>query len=275
MSLPNMIGDHDMNSLQSSISSYMDLKHSYPYISSQLPTGGCFKHRKEVLCQILFPRCDHISNQVIPICKEMCSIFLNSCLTVLKPAFYSVLKTTKYEKWKKYADRNISDEIDCNYLPSVNDPIPCYYKPVTCDTPPNVTNARIINGSEHDRSYLANFQAHYECVDKTFQMEGNSTVTCMYSGFWSETPRCSSVPDSSSTNPLLFVFPILIIPLCLWVVLCLFVWSRKGKSGYIYYRHKEYDAFVCYDIADAEYAHETIIDELEKKSDSPFKTLYS
>ena len=102
-------------------------------------------------------------------------------------------------------------------------------------------------------------------------MEGNSTVTCLYSGFWSETPRCSSFPGSSSTNPLLFVLPILVIPLCLWVVLCLFVWFQKGKSGYVYYRHKEYDAFVCYDIADAGYAHKTIIDEMEKKSDVPFK----
>ena len=49
------------------------------------------------------------------------------------------------------------------------------------------------------------------------------------------------------------------------------IWSRKGKSRYVYSRNKEYDTFVCYDIADAEYAHETIIDELEVKSNPPFK----
>ena len=54
-------------------------------------------------------------------------------------------------------------------------------------------------------------------------------------------------------------------------MLYLFVWSRKSKNKYVHTRIKEYDAFVCYDIADAEYAHKTIIDELEVKSNPKFK----
>ena len=36
-------------------------------------------------------------------------------------------------------------------------------------------------------------------------------------------------------------------------------------------RNREFDAFVCYDEADANFAHGTIITELEKKPVSPFK----
>ena len=32
-----------------------------------------------------------------------------------------------------------------------------------------------------------------------------------------------------------------------------------------------YDAFVCYDLADDDFAHRTLIDELEEKQDPPFK----
>ena len=276
-SLPNMIGDHDMNSLQISISSYTGFEAFLSYISSQLPTGGCFKHMKEVLCQILFPRCDHINNQVIPICKEMCFIFLNSCLTVLKPAFYSVLKTTKYKYWKKYADRNISDEIDCNYLPSVNDRIPCYYKPVTCHPPPNVTNARIINGSQHDGSYLAKFQVEYECVNETFQMEGNSTVTCLYSGKWYKIPKClkrkTEKSNQSNLNPLTIVIPLLIAAFCIFIIT--YITRRyvcRGKKSVLFKRDKEYDAFVCYNFDENHhFVFHSILPELEDNHDPPLK----
>ena len=36
-------------------------------------------------------------------------------------------------------------------------------------------------------------------------------------------------------------------------------------------RNKQYDSFVCYDIADADYAHETIIDAFEENCNPPFK----
>ena len=241
-SLPNFIGDLDKHNVW--INSNLVAIILEFFVSSNKPF--CYKYFKEFACRVAYPECNPVNTRVVHICRETCYDFVESCFKIFS-SFLQNLNSSRIDvSWKRIEPMNARDELDCDNLPSVNDTIPCFYKPVMCDPPPNVTNARIINGSEHDRSYLANFQAHYECVDKTFQMEGNSTVTCMFSGFWSETPRCSSVPDSSSTNPLLFVLPILIIPLCLWVVLCLFVWSRKGKSGYIYYRHKEYDAFVCY-----------------------------
>ena len=135
--------------------------------------------------------------------------------------------------------------------------------------PPNVTKARIINNSQLS-TFLAMSDVDYECVDKTFQMEGNSTVTCLSSGLWSEAPVCSSV-QNLLTNPLLFVLPTLTVLLCLLILLYLIVWYQRRKSTYPDTRSKVFDAFVCYDIADADYAHKTIIEELEAKSDPPFK----
>ena len=41
--------------------------------------------------------------------------------------------------------------------------------------PPNVTNARIINGTGCNGFCLAKVQLEYECVDESLQMEGNRT----------------------------------------------------------------------------------------------------
>ena len=35
-------------------------------------------------------------------------------------------------------------EFDCDYLPSLRGDIPCFYKPVTCKSPPSVQNAAMI-----------------------------------------------------------------------------------------------------------------------------------
>ena len=72
-----------------------------------------------------------------------------------------------------------------DYLPSLVGPISCYYKPVTCESPPKVTDARIVNRTEDYRIYKAMSQVEFECADETFQMEGNNTVICLYSGEWS------------------------------------------------------------------------------------------
>ena len=61
-----------------------------------------------------------------------------------------------FKTWRtKLAHINISADFNSDYLPSVNDPVPCSYNPVTCDLPPNITNARIINRTEQNGTYLA------------------------------------------------------------------------------------------------------------------------
>ena len=200
ISLPNMIGNPDVKSAQTS----MAVVHGYypmlSYISSQSPTGGCYKHMQKFFCRVFLPECDQVENRQIHICKETCFEVVHSCVKKWEPVFL-------LEEMKKTAHLNVSYALDCNYLPSVSDPIPCHYRPVTCDAPPNIINARIINGSGLNRTYLAKSKVKCECLNTTFQMEGNSTVTCLYSGEWSETPKCET-KNESNLNPLSIVIPL-------------------------------------------------------------------
>ena len=162
--------------------------------------------------------------------------------------------------------------MDCNYLPSVNDPIPCYYKPVTCDLPPNVTNARISNGIKLNGTYLATSQVEYECLNETFQMEGNSTVTCLYSGEWYKLPKCLK---RTNLNPLYIVMPLLIASFCILVITQV---SRRYVCGrnklLLLKRNREYDAFICYNFdEDNDFVLNSILPELEEKHDPPLKML--
>ena len=275
ISLPNLIGNPDIKSVQVAMSRFEIhlLDGIISDVSSLLPTGGCYKHMKEVFCRISIPQCDQIRNQVIHICKETCFILLNSCVKLWKPFLSHYLKSAKFEKFRKYG--NISDLLNCNYLPSVNDPIPCYYKPVTCDPPANVTNARIIYNSEFNGTFLAMSQVEYECVDETFQMEGNQSVTCMYSGKWYETPKCLKREKRSHLNPLSIVLPILVLPLLIFILTRLlwkYICSKKTTQEY-FTRIEKYDAFVCYDYnkVDEDFAENRIKMELEEKCDPPFK----
>ena len=277
MSLPNMVGNPDINSLMESMNSFKIYHEFISYMSSQLPTGGCYKYMNEVLCRIYFPQCNQIGNQVIHICKETCFIFLNSCVEVWKPVLNSYFKTAKFEKWKKYGHGNISDFLDCNYLSTVNDSIPCYYKPVTCDPPPNVTNARIINNPEFNGTYLAMSEVDYECVDETFQMEGNSTVTCLYSGKWYKIPTClkrqNETEKGLNLNPLSIVIPLLIASFCIFIITFTArrYFSKRNKLVFLK-RNREYDAFVCYNFDEnRDFVFDSILPELEEKHDPPLK----
>ena len=97
----------------------------------------------------------------------------------------SSLKESLLYDWKT-AERNLSNWFDCDYLPSRYRTIPCIYRPVTCHAPPSVTNAIVLNGLDLNETYVATSQAGYSCQNEQFQMNGNSTVTCLYSGQWSD-----------------------------------------------------------------------------------------
>ena len=83
------------------------------------------------------------------------------------------------QNWSDRTKRNLSMQIGCDYLPSEDGRIPCLYKPVTCCMPPNVTNSVVVGSN---RTYAAKTQVEYSCASDKFQMEGDSTITCLYSG---------------------------------------------------------------------------------------------
>ena len=195
-----MIGDPDVSSVKRWASGFGTYQVFLSFVSSQLPTGSCYMYLKEVFCRIVFPQCDEVVNQVIHICKETISDIADACMRhgmLIMQVLPSHLSMKRFKKFHRDVKSILSDV----YLPSVRDLIPCFYRPVTCDPPPNTTNARIINASQLNGTYLAKFQVEYECVHETFQMEGNSTVTCLYSGQWSKLPKCLKRKRDKSIDP--------------------------------------------------------------------------
>ena len=114
------------------------------------------------------------------------------------------------------ADNNIvvdtsSLEFDCDYMPSLEGDIPCFYKPVTCKSPPTVKNATMFNVSMTYNNYSVLDEVDYSC-NEGFEINGNMKISCMYSGEWSTAPKCS-LPSKSTAYPLIAVLPVLLFPL--------------------------------------------------------------
>ena len=237
----------------------------------------CHQHFEEILCYILNPKCNYSSNQIIPSCRETCHELFNGCLDSII-SHYSrmnhVIDLSKYEKYE--LDSVDSDDLlNCDYLPSVNGSIPCFYKPVICDAPLNITNAVIIDIiNDSNVHYPLHSQIKYSCQTDQFQMEGNETITCQYSGQWSEPPKCSRRSNSQLRKiPLDIVLPVLIIPFVVTTALCILVKCRQKRKLPSLTRIKTFDAFVCYayEDHDVKFAEETLRTELEETQDPPFK----
>ena len=158
-----------------------------------------------------------------------------------------------------------SMDIDCDYLPSLNGDIPCFYKPVICESPPVVKNATIVSTNyKQNDTYSVFDRVEYSC-DKDFKLIGNMTVTCNYKAQWSILPKCSLKSNNRST--LLSVFlPILLVLLIVMILIamCNYRIKRKTKNK-ASARNKQFDAFVCYcyEGQDPDFAEEIIQQGLE------------
>ena len=138
----------------------------------------CYDHFTEITCHILVPKCDASTGQVIHPCKEGCYDMTQMCKD--DPGANKIFG----DSW----------EFDCDYIPSVMSSTLCFYKPVTCYDPPHIQHAVKWRPQKPCLVYL--FSLHevvkYFCKSG-FKIIGNSTITCMSSGQWSELPQC--LPD--------------------------------------------------------------------------------
>ena len=151
---PNLLGDQILTK-----SSFYELLKAHSL---------CFQHAKEFFCYLLTPKCAPKSNEIIPQCREMCYGYLDACNPQLR-------------KWK---------HINCDYLPSLHEEIPCFYKPVRCKEPPKVNNATVVTYFDCSGKYVLHHKAEYSC-HQGFKMEGNKTIVCEYNGHWPTPPQCS------------------------------------------------------------------------------------
>ena len=161
---------------------------------------------------------------------------------------------------------NMSKVLNCDYLPSLHGSVPCLYKPVTCDSLLDVPNSTVmVNGTQKD-VYYPHDVVQYACINEAFDMRGNRSITCLYSGQWSHPPPKCIHHVINSLHPLLVVLPILIMSLTIYTSLAFCACSCQ-RNHLNLRRNKQYDAFVCYcyEGQDPDFAEKIIPQELEEE----------
>ena len=139
------------------------------------PPGSCYKFQLEMTCYVFVPKCDVTRRVTIPPCRENCWDFVHGCLAAVKKFLSkSYLKTF----------------LNCDYLPTVGSDVKCFYKAVTCGLPPKISNGKLVDGALRNGTYPLHTQLNIKCVNDTFVIKGNRTITCQYNGTWSKPPQC-------------------------------------------------------------------------------------
>ena len=130
----------------------------------------CYQYPIELFCRLYIPRC-RWGNLVHP-CREMCHDYFRAC-------------------------SNDTLDMNCDYLPSRTDGIQCYDKKMICSYAHlTIQNGTVVSYGTTERTYTAEF-----FCKRGFTLEGNSTITCLYSGEWSsELPVCLPVAEDTARS---------------------------------------------------------------------------
>ena len=270
LSLPNLFGHRSESEIDKRITDM------YLFLNIQLSSSGiCHKYIVESACYVLMPKCNPQTHLVTHLCREACYELKEACFNnvTLLPALLKIfqgsgiLNSTQVIDY--FSSHKFHDDFDCSYLPSKNHTTPCFHKSVTCANPPNVSDAttKIDTNEPHSPSS----RVEYSCNDNSFILQGNSTTECLYSGQWSQGPRCTLKPDLQPWKSIVIptssaVVVVAIVTLVLVIKMC-----RKKSNSQRVTRQKLYDAFVCYSYGekDSEFAENTIRIHLEEQR--PFK----
>ena len=228
----------------------------------------CYQHSSELGCYIIVPECDLQTRQVIHPCREMCHDWRTACSKITLQKSRVSMKIPNISSDETTVTMDITSmHIDCDYLPSLNGDIPCFYKPVLCQSPPLVKAATIVSIKfEKKDTYSVFDTVEYSC-EEGFKLIGSKTVTCHYKGRWSTPPKCS-LKSNNRSRLLLVILPILLILLILMLLIgaCKYRIKRQIKNK-ASTRNKQYDAFVCYcyEGQDPDFAEKIVPEELEEK----------
>ena len=197
MSMPNLFG----NIFRKSDIKQFEMQF---YMWKSLLGQPCYKYQEQIVCYLLFPECINI-HRMKTLCREGCTDFIDACIDDL---LFILRNVTIYDHKPKVLKEklesvtlNSANEF-CNYLPSVNSTVPCFYEPVICGSPPKVKNAAIMqNNININKTYLLHTKFTYLCKNET-QIRGNNTIACMRSGQWSKPPLCQpKLKSKQSLNP--------------------------------------------------------------------------
>ncbi len=145
----------------------------------------CHKYLEKGLCFALFPACTNVSlstqdeyrsESVVSPCRDLCEEFEISCSKKLGQAFIDTLYCD-YFRYKEHIDI-------------------CYHQDVFCEEPDVIPNGgyNIIGGNS---SFAVGTTIEYYC-DRNYELDGLQNSTCLFSGGWSSTSKCTLT--SSSIN---------------------------------------------------------------------------
>ena len=123
----------------------------------------------------------------------------------------------------------------------------------------------MVNDTQQDVNQVHDV-VQYACINETFDMRGNGSITRLYSGQWSHPPPRCIHHIINSLHPLLVVLPILIMCFIVYMGLAYCACCSQTKHQNLR-RNRHYDAFVCYcyEGQDPDFAEKIIPQELEQK----------
>ena len=82
-------------------------------------------------------------------------------------------------------------------------------------------------------------EVYYFC-NEGFEINGNTKISCMYSGEWSTPPKCSH-PSASTAHPLVIVIPVLLFPLLILLATVIIknqIKLKKQRQNDLYIYHQ-------------------------------------
>ncbi len=277
-SLPNLVGSMKWDEVQN----WLDFIHMADLVGAnsrgQITTemSKCLGYAGELIYRVVVPRCEPQSRAVEHPCREMCHEFLRGCHEHIELAFCNFEQRKKVTQAhincshidKEEVERNV---FDCDYLPSTTTDA-CFYKPILCETPRNVTNAVVVLNSTSQGDYHPNSTVDYACAPGTYWAEGNTTAVCSAQGVWTGFPTCVVIGYS----PIAVVAPIFLIALGVFAALVIAIkCSDRRKTHESFKRNRKFDAFVCCHFdSENHYVVTTILPEFEENQDPPFRLCY-
>ena len=226
---------------------------------------SCYKYLDYIVCQAFLPRCPNLVNNdsseltvshLDVICEEMCSEFRIACYDIMQP----ILNFVNCIYYRRTSELNVS----------------CRHEHVFCDSPPLIKDGRV-NIPSSGEYYDVGSTATYSCNDN-YQLQGNSTSTCEYSGKWTPPPECNDMINIKIISASASAAVTSILALAITIYFFRRFKERKRRQKYfenqpLHKRNKENDAFVSYfsDGPDHIFVQQILQPKLEEESDPPFK----
>ncbi len=225
----------------------------------------CHQHFEEMLCRALFPEC-RLNQPYITPCQSMCFEIFSACFDTIEE--YSVA-------WKHFSyfglfgtNMNAAVNFICNKFPVDGD---CLTKNVTCGPLKEVQHS--IPFYDRPSDFLVDSRVTYEC-NEDYELEGNSTVVCEYSGEWSTIPICIPLYNKKLIIILGVTFSTFAV-ITVIVILVGLIFRREivvilyAKFGLRFTKNTEeddmkYDAFIAYSQEDIGFVKHQLLRPLEK-----------